>query len=230
MILMIKLRGMYGFSKVLIKLLVSYLTNRKQFIEIEGFRSVSFTPTSGVPQGSNLGPLLFLLFINDLLNILDCYKLAYADDLKIFCNITTLKDCSLLQHNINLVSEWCDLNRLSLNVSKCFIMSYYTNKNPIEFDYQINEISLIKKSQISDLGIMFDREFTFVPHVENVTSRASKMLGFVLRNCKLFINPSVIKTLFCSFVRSRLRVWLFNLESPLYLPCKHSGGCSEAFF
>lgn len=76
------------------------------------FVSKTITPSSGVPQGSNLGPLLFLLFINDLTEVISCENLLFADDIKIFNTISTIYDCNLLQFNLDRVNEWSEANGL----------------------------------------------------------------------------------------------------------------------
>ena len=202
-ILLRKLDGL-GFSSKLLKLLESYLLERRQFVEIEGFRSYEYIVRSGVPQGSNLGPLLFLLFINDLAVLLTCLKLLFADDLKIYCEISTISDCQRLQSELDLVSSWCDNNRLNLNISKCFVVSYSRKKSIINFKYEIKSQELIRCDKIKDLGVMFDESFNFNEHLQKTTLSASKSLGFILRNGRAFENLSTLGVLFDSFVRSKL--------------------------
>lgn len=86
-----------GFSSKLILLMRSYLFGRNQHVEYLNIKSRQFSPTSGVPQGSNLGPLLFLIFINDLTETISCEKLLFADDMKIFYTINSINDCISLQ-------------------------------------------------------------------------------------------------------------------------------------
>ena len=114
----------FGMSTSLLELFKSYLWNRYQFVEFQGVRSKYVVPTSGVPQGSNLGPLLFLIFIDDLPGLLNCRKLLFADDLKLCYKITSISDCHLLQNDIYTLVDWCKHNRLELNIDKCFIISH----------------------------------------------------------------------------------------------------------
>lgn len=105
--------------------LESYLSNRSQSIRLGTTLSRTFTVTSGVPQGSHLGPLLFALFINDLCDELtDCKFLLYADDLKLFRIVNTVDDELMLQKNLTHVQQWCLSNNMSLNVKKCEAISF----------------------------------------------------------------------------------------------------------
>ena len=96
----------FGFSDYLLLLLESYLLNRKLSVKYRNFVSEPFCPTSGVPQGSNLGRLLFLLFVNDVVNFLTYQKLLYTDDLTVFLSISTLRNSEILQHNLDLLTSW----------------------------------------------------------------------------------------------------------------------------
>src|SRR5436190_11282116 len=120
-----------GFSAGTLKLFSSYLTGRKQYVSFLGYKSDPFFVQSGVPQGSNLGPLLFIIFVNDLISLLKCIGLMYADDLKIFYEIKTVLDCLALQLDLNVIYEWCVRNKLQLNINKCCVMSFHRKTNPI---------------------------------------------------------------------------------------------------
>ncbi|KAJ3639217.1 hypothetical protein Zmor_004085 [Zophobas morio] len=118
----------FGFSLKLMNLISSYLSNRSNFVFFNGFESDNYVSTSGVPQRSNLGPLLFNLFINELLTSVNCSTLAYADDIKLFCPIYNIEDSARLQSNWDHLVCWSDFNRLKLNFDKCYVVSY-TKKN-----------------------------------------------------------------------------------------------------
>lgn len=214
-LLLQKAFSQFGFSNRLVSVLKSYLLGRRQFVEIEGFRSDLFVPTSGVPQGSNLGPLLFNIFINDLICMTGGNRVAYADDLKIYNRIDTVADCVSLQASISEVNQWCVANRLDLNTSKCNVVSFSRKINTIQCNYSIGGSILDRKSTVKDLGVVFDEKLSFVSHIDQMVTTASRTLGFIIRNCKHFSNVATFKLLYYSFVRSRLDygsvVW-----SPIY--------------
>ena len=109
-----------GFKSQILSWLSSYLIKRFQIVKIGASFSNKFKVTSGVPQGSHLGPVLFLLFINDLPGVVKhSVCLLFADDLKIFRSISSKNDCQLLQSDLNAVSIWCKNNQLTLNIKKC---------------------------------------------------------------------------------------------------------------
>jgi hypothetical protein len=129
---------LFGFDNSLIALFRSYLLDRRHYVTYQKFVSKSFTPTSGVPQGSNLGPLLFLLFIKYIVNV-TCEKLLFADDLKLFIRIESDSDFNLLQNNLDAVVEWSSRDRLSLNTAKCFVTSYSRIRSVKEHTYIIDQ-------------------------------------------------------------------------------------------
>lgn len=212
-LLLNKLRT-FGFSDSLILFFSSYLIEREQYVYYNGYSSATFLATSGVPQGSNLGPLLFLLFINDLCRQLDCNKLFFADDLKLFSNIRSEVDCDSLQEVINNLQDWCILNKLHLNVDKCKVLSFTNRKTSYNFNYRINDIILSRCTDTKDLGIVFDHKLSFNKHINLKISEAMKMLGFIIRNCKNFNNMQALSTLYYSFVRSKL-----EYGSVIWNPC-----------
>ena len=194
----------FGFSTPLINFFRSYLTNRVQVVKYRNFYSQPFSPTSGVPQGSNLGPLLFLLFVNDIVDGLSCEKLLYADDLKLFMEIKNINDSVTLQANIQIILQWCIRNRLSLNQDKCFVVSYTRKLNPSIFPYTIANTELHRCDNFKDLGITFDSKFNFVKHIDDVIAKSFRMYGFVYRNCSEFSNIKTLCNLYFALIRSRL--------------------------
>ncbi|RZC40091.1 hypothetical protein BDFB_011205 [Asbolus verrucosus] len=93
---------------------------------------------------------------------------------------------------------------MSLNVNKCTVLSYTKSKNPITYNYVLNNAPVPRRTLIKDLGITFDIKLNFNNHVSNLVIFALKMLGFVIRTCKEFTNLSVLKTLYFTFIRSKL--------------------------
>lgn len=188
----------------MIKLFYAYLNDRKQFVSLRGLRSVEYGATSGVPQGSVLGPLLFILFINDIVDILDVNCLLYADDLKLYCSIDGPNDCLRLQDNLDRLSLWCTNNRLPLNVAKCCVLSFTLKAEVIRFGYSIDSVVLQRADSFRDLGVTFDVKLSFSIHIQQITTEAMKTYGFLARNSREFRNVSTLKVLYNSFIRSKL--------------------------
>ena len=202
-ILLHKLDDM-GFGTDLLLFLKSYLSNRRQYVEIRGHRSYSFEATSGAPQGSNLAPLIFLLFINDICCDISSNVLLFADDLKLFRVVENQSDCLTLQEDLKKVQTWCDKNNLPLNTEKCFVMTYTNKLNPVHFEYKLDNVAIGRSETFKDLGITFDTKFSFANHIEGICAKAMKMLGFIMRNSKYFNNSQTLKTLYFCYVRSVL--------------------------
>lgn len=202
------------------KWLESYLKGRVQFVCIDEVLSKPILVSSGVPQGSHLGPLLFLIFINDLPSIfLNSSQLLFADDLKFFRCIKSINDCHLLQDDISKLSQWCTKNQLYLNVAKCQCFSFCRNFSEIIFDYKIENQVLERVREKKDLGVVFDPKLNFVKHIEFSVSKANSMLGFIKRNSIDFKDPFTLKSLFTSYVRPILEyccvIWnpFYNIQS-----------------
>lgn len=193
-----------GFSQDLLKYFQSYLQNRPQYVEYNGYQSNIFTSSSGVPQGSVLGPLLFNIFINDIGNELTVNYLLYADDMKLFKRIEEYNDCLELQANIDKLQVWCNNNKLILNVKKCNILTYSIKLHNITFQYSLDNITLTRPLTIRDLGITFDPKLSFNTHVNIISNEASKTLGFIIRNSHDFNDLYIPKLLYQSFVRPKM--------------------------
>lgn len=195
----------YHFSPTVIRLLYSYLTNRKQSVVYKEYKSYEYSALSGVPQGSNLGPLLFLLFVNDLPDcVSDNEKLLFADDFKIYTKVNSIGDCIRLQQSLDNIANWCAINQLGVNISKCKVLSFNRNKTTHQFDYSINKIVLNRPTVVKDLGVSFDSKLTFNIHVTNITNEALKLLGFVIRTGREFNNISTLEKIYYAYVRSKV--------------------------
>ena len=202
--LLLKKLNYFGFSDSLITLLESYLVGRSQYVQYRCHRSEKIFPGSGVPQGSNLGPLLFLLFINDLADVIKSDKLLYADDCKVFKIVNSIEDCKSLQNDLDAIQNWCLSNHLFLNIGKCLVVTYSRKLSPIISHYLINNVNINRVGTVMDLGVLFDSELTFVPHIDNMVTKAYKVLGFIYRNAREFHQIRTLKILFFSLVRTRL--------------------------
>lgn len=202
-----------GLAVPLVNWLRSYLVGRTLRVRLGSSVSDVFVNKSGVPQGSNLGPLLFILFFNDVLYLLGSgCALVYADDLKLFLPIRTTDDCWRLQKLLNNFVSWCRRNKLIVSIPKCMVMSFTRKKRLISFDYSIDGILLQKVEQVKDLGVLMDPKLTFDLHRTSAIARANRQLGFICKIAKDFRNPYCLKSLYCSLVRPILEyaaiVWL----------------------
>lgn len=192
----------------------SYVCDREYSVSVAGSFSEPFLSISGVPQGSHLGPLLFIVYIND---IGDCFKntdfLFYADDLKLFKKIHNFNDCYLLQSDLNTFATYCKNNSLFINTDKCFSISFTRNTNRITFEYSIDSIALRRERRAGDLGVLFDEKMIFDQHIDIVVNKALKMLGFVKRQFPQFSRNTTLISLYYAYVFSRL-----NFASPVWNP------------
>jgi hypothetical protein len=135
----------------------SYLTGRTQRFKLEAYFSESIQCHSGVPQGSHLGPIIFILDINGALDIFeDVSVLGYTDDLMLFMTIKCVGDCQLFQKDLDRLSEWCRSNKFDLNAGKCKSISFRRNMRPIPFVYLINGTALERVDEIKDLRVIMD--------------------------------------------------------------------------
>ena len=174
-ILISKLRKI-GVSGAFLKWIISYLSNRFQAVKIRESLSFWFLTTSGVPQGSNLGPLLFLLLIND---ITSCVKNShldiFADDLRMYKSVVGFNDYIALQYDIDSIYQWSIQNIIDLSIAKCKVMTIGREFSVHEYEYKINIIVLTRTYVIKDLGIVFDCEWKINHHIQFITSKAFKL-------------------------------------------------------
>ena len=161
--------------------------------------------TSGVPQGSVLGPLLFVIYITDLPDgLLNTFKM-YADDSKVIAEVEDTNSESKLQKDINKIKDWCDKWSMSLNGKKCKVM-HFGKKNP-EKDYFIgngNERVLLGKTEAEkDLGVIIENNGKSSKQIQSAVSRANSVLGR-MRKTFQFFNIRLFKIIYPTYIRPHL--------------------------
>jgi hypothetical protein len=160
---------------VLIKFIENFLLHRKQIVRIENVDSRFENITSGVPQGTVLGPLLFSLYINDLLLVNFKSKvLAFADDLKIIGN-----DSKGVQEDLNQIVKWCESNCMLINKEKCSVIHF--GKNNRQRSYNVSNYILEDKKSDRDLGLIVDNKLTFAQHIALIKRKCFSIINKILR-------------------------------------------------
>ena len=184
-------------------------------MEYRGYRSPNYVVTSGVPQGSNLGPLLFLMYINDISEEIGVEFCLFADDLKVYKPIKSVEDCCQMQQTLNNLHRWCEQNKLRFNISKCFAMTISLKKSLLTYNYSIDGIALQRAHRFRDLGVTFNSQYNFNDHIRDVYASANKTMGFVMRNCREFTDIHSLKILFYALISSKLE-YACLIWSPYY--------------
>ena len=184
-VLIQKLRKVYGFGGNLLRWFRSYLTNRKQCVTVLGGKSNSLSITSGVPQGSILGPALFLLYVNDLLSSVSTSQVAmFADDTKLFREIQTTNDAEQLQDDINNLETWSTTSGLPFNETKCKAQTITCKLKPITGKYTMKDCQRTSTKNERDLGVWISTDLKWSIQVNQQCARANKELSYIRRNTK----------------------------------------------
>jgi len=192
----------YGIRGNLHRWLQSFLSDRTQHVVIDGVSSTKTKVVSGVPQGTVLGPLLFLLYVND---IFDAVKNAllklFADDSKMQRIIHSLFDHELLQKDMESVTKWATSNNMELNINKFQLLQHGKNAE-LKIPYQLQSGSdLIASKVVKDLGVFVDSNLNWKAHIQTKVNDAAKKAGWVLRTFTTRDKDTML-LLFKSYVRS----------------------------
>ena len=205
----------YGFRGKIEVLIKSYLSNRKQLVAINGFESVNLDITCGIPQGSNLGPLLFLLYINDFrFSLGKATSTHFADDTCIPHFSHKLKTVDTeLNKDLKHALTWLNANRLSPNVSKSKLLifqSKYKNIDYSKISLKLNGIQLLPSDHVKYIGIFIDNNFSWDYNTIQLSIKLSQTNGILskLRHfTPLSSLISVYYSLFYSHVTYGCSVW-----------------------
>jgi exonuclease III len=205
-ILLTKLSS-YGFNSSALNWLKAYLTNRKQKVRLNSTLSESKTINIGVPQGSILGPILFLIFINDIPSCLRyCTCCIYADDITLYFSSTLLKDAEdKLQSDLDQVIRWFTQNKLLVNAKKsnCMIISSNVNVNTQSLTVTINDTPLDQVNNFKLLGLYIDSQLSWKIHLDHLLKLLAPKVGVLCRLSKL-LPPITLQTIYNTIIQPHI--------------------------
>ena len=203
--ILLKKLEVYGIRGNALSLLTSYLKDRYQFVKIDSVKSTISLVEFGVPQGSILGPLLFLLYINDLPQATNLFVKPYADDTFLCAQNTDMKSLeSEVNSELGKVYDWLCANRLTLNISKskCMII---TKKRKIEnIAISIKNTSVEQCTSYKYLGVIFDNNLNWKDHIEYICGKITRSIGG-LALLRHRTNISVLREVYFALVNSYAR-------------------------
>ena len=214
--ILVKKLEYYGVRGKSLALFQSYLSNRTQVVEVNGATSEKGLIKHGVPQGSILGPLLFLLYINDISQSSDVLKFfLFADDTTVFYSADP-KDKNteqILNTELEKVSSWLAANKLSLNVKKSNFLHFHYGKFPKETVHiKINNIPVEEKNSTKYLGTFIDNQLSWKTQVEHIKSKIARGIGMISR-IRHFVDETCLLNLYYSFVQSHVNYNIVNWSS-----------------
>ena len=206
----------YGISGSLLEWIKDYLHGRTQTVLVNGEKSDTAPVISGIPQGTCLGPLLFVIYINDLLDDIDSDGFLFADDTKIFRKITSPNDSEILQSDINKLENWSKKWLLNFHPNKCHVLSMGKVENILHTHrYSICDREMDHVFEEKDLGVVVDSDLTFDEHILTKVRVANAMVGLIRRTFS-YLDPMMFLKLFTAFVRPHLEyavaVWSPHLK------------------
>lgn len=181
----------------------SFLQNRIQSVVVEGKQSPTLPVMSGVPQGSVLGPCLFLAYINDLPDSLKSRTRLFADDTIVYLTINSQSDPEILQNDLHKLEQWESNWSMEFNPDKCEVIRVSRKQNPVIYPYKLHNIELKATESAKYLGVTISHNLSWKPHIETVTSKASNTLKFIKRNIRTN-NQKIKATAYNTYVRPQL--------------------------
>ena len=203
--LLIKLSA-YGFKGKILVWIRDFLRSRKQRVVVNSVKSEEARVSSGIPQGSVLGPLLFVIFINDLPENVRKEITMFADNTKLYARSDKDEGPQKLQEDLNAMQAWSDKWLLRFHPQKCSVMKLGVKKSTSEYSMPANgpdektRVTLRENEVERDLGVFIDNKLTFKDHVAKTTAKANRILGLVRRSFD-HLSQKKFTQLFKSLVR-----------------------------
>ena len=197
----------YGIRGVANQWFKTYITERYQLVSINGFKSTPKLIRFGVPQGSVLGPLLFLIYINDLHNSITHSTVHhFADDTNLLYSSKSLKKIgSKINYDLKGLTDWLNANRISLNVGKTEYIVFHHNKKVIDYDLKIklNGKRLFPSTSVRYLGVLFDRNLSWTYHIANLSKKLSRA-NSMLSKIRHFVDHTTLRSIYFAIFSSHL--------------------------
>ena len=179
--LYIKLKN-YGINGNTLSWIKAFLANRKQVVVVNGTSSQPANVTSGVPQGTVLGPLLFLIYINDIAKEIASDIRLFADDSILYRQVLTMEDHIILQRDLHRLEEWARTWKMKFNVKKCAVMSITNKRKPSTYNYLLDNENIPRVRSHDYLGIKVTDDLKWNLHYDHILKKAKQSLGMVRRN------------------------------------------------
>ena len=206
----------YGIRGLALDWIKDYFAKRSQYVQFNGTDSTCKDIKCGVPQGSILGPLFFLIYVNDLSNASDILKfILFADDTNLFFSH---KDpdylISTVNEELSKLDNWFKANKLSLNVKKCNFIVFKPRQKRVNLDFSvtINNNPLKRVNEVVFLGVVIDEHVNWKPHIANVASKISRAVGIMFKS-RFFLSKSSLCTLYFSLVYPYLHYCIISWGS-----------------
>ena len=198
-----------GINPHVLNWLQDYLCQRSQYVVVNGERSTTSNVISGVPQGSVLGPLLFVIYMDGITQLPfqeGTHLLLYADDILLYHSIKTENDYYILQQDIALLEAWISQRYLQLNPAKCKHTILSRKHLPIQPTLQLRICGapIEKVSSFKYLGVWLSEDLKWNAHIQQITNKARRQAGLIYRRFYKHSNPQCLKQLYLSFVRPHL--------------------------
>ena len=194
----------YGIRQNTLHWIQAFLTDRTQTVVLDGTSSTSVPVTSGVPQGTVLGPILFLAYINDFPEYLQHSKLRlFADDSIIYREITSQDDCNKLQTDLNAAAQWESDWLMAFHPDKCTKLTISHKKHTFNHNYTLHNHTLESVTSAKYLGVTLQSNLKWNLHYDNIISNANKSLGFLKRNLQVS-NTDIKSRAYQTLVRPKL--------------------------
>ena len=200
----------YGIDDKIWTWISNFLKQRKQRVVVDGIQSDLVTVDSGVPQGTVLGPILFLLHINDLPSVISSKVRLFADDCLVYREIKSRQDQNDLQKDLNLLESWGSTWGMRFNAAKCNIMRVSRKQTPIPYQYELSGQVLEEVKDAKYLGVTVSDDLEWTKHIDVITSKANSKLSFLRRNlkgCPEKLRETAYFSLVKSFLEYSATVW-----------------------
>ena len=201
--LMWKLKKIGGVSDKLARWMENYLMGREMRTVVKGKKSEWKKVTSGVPQGSVLGPIMFLIYVNDMPVGIDSYMNMFADDTKIMRRVKNMEDCNKLQEDLDRIYEWSKEWQMEFNISKSHVMKMGRSRYRPNKDYKLGGEKLEETNEEKDLGVIVQNTLSPEKHINKIFGKTYNMLqniDFAFH----YLDEEMMKKILCTLIRPQI--------------------------